>query len=70
MIDTREMLADGLTNGGLGRTPLVAAMENGRYITQHEWKAIRFDFKRAREIASVKAVDGLVVVGFLFEETI
>ena len=70
-ICTRELLADGATKGGLDRTPLVDAMEKGKYITQYELKAIRFDSKRAKEIASVRESGDLIVVGVVtYEESI
>ena len=39
--DTRDMLADGLTKGGVNRTALVRASEYGQYKAEHEVLAVR-----------------------------
>ena len=43
-------------------------MEKGRFVTKHEWKVIRVDPSKAKEIASVQSAEDLIVVGFPINE--
>ena len=53
--DTRDMIADGLTKGGLDRTQLVNAMEHGSYRLEHEWKVVRSS--KSRENVGMQVPD-------------